>query len=62
MGQALIARGVVGDFREPDIMRFGFAPLYNSYTDVWETVESMRQVMEAEEWRDPANRIRKAVT
>jgi kynureninase len=60
--QALIARGVVGDFREPDILRFGFAPLYISYTDVWEAVQRLRAVMEAQEWQDAAHSVRKAVT
>ena len=42
--QALIARGVVGDFREPDVLRFGFAPLYVRYRDVWDAVEALREV------------------
>ncbi|PHV06935.1 kynureninase [Janthinobacterium sp. BJB412] len=44
--QALIARGVVGDYREPAIMRFGFTPLYTSYTEVWDAVEILRQILD----------------
>jgi kynureninase len=49
--QALIARGVIGDFRAPDILRFGFTPLYTSFADVWNAVEQLLQVLESGEWR-----------
>lgn len=51
--QALIARGVVGDFRAPDVLRFGLAPLYVRYVDVWDAVDHLVQVMAGEEWREP---------
>ncbi|HBS35859.1 MAG TPA: kynureninase [Parvularcula sp.] len=60
--QALITRGVIGDFRAPDIMRFGFSPLYLSYTDVWSAGEVLRDVMTSAVWRDPKFAARGAVT
>jgi kynureninase len=60
--QALIARGVIGDFRAPDILRFGFTPLYVSYADVWHSAEILRDILSAESWRDPAYSVRAAVT
>ncbi|NHZ37761.1 kynureninase [Massilia rubra] len=44
--QALIARGVIGDYREPAIMRFGFTPLYTSFADIWDAVEILRQILD----------------
>ncbi len=46
--QALIARGVIGDYREPAIMRFGFTPLYTSFTDVWDAVEILREILDGQ--------------
>ncbi len=60
--QALIARGVIGDFRSPDLLRFGFAPAYVRFTDVWDAVRALRAVMENEEWRRPEFRERGPVT
>ncbi len=60
--QALIARGVIGDFRAPDILRFGFAPLYLCYTDLWGAVDVLRDVMESGAWDDPAYRTKATVT
>ena len=44
--QALIARGVIGDYREPEIMRFGFTPLYTSFADVWDAVDILKQILD----------------
>jgi len=60
--QALIRRGVIGDFRAPDVLRFGFAPSYLRYTDVWDAVEHLHAVLESREWADPALARRQAVT
>lgn len=60
--QALIARGAIGDFRAPDILRFGFAPLYNSYVDIWDSVCALREVLASGEWNDPQFIARKSVT
>jgi kynureninase len=60
--QALIARGVVGDFRAPDVLRFGFTPLYTRFVDVWDAVEQLRQVLETGEWRQARFAQRGAVT
>lgn len=60
--QALFARGVVGDFREPDIMRLGLSPLYTRFVDVWDAVSHLGDVLRTESWRDPAYSIRGTVT
>ncbi len=60
--QALIDRGVVGDFRAPDILRFGFTPLYTRYGDVWRAVEMLAEVMEERLWDRPQYRARARVT
>ncbi len=60
--QALIANGVIGDFRAPDLMRFGFAPLYLRHTDVWDAVASLRRIMETGAWDAPEFKTRSAVT
>ena len=54
--QALIARGVIGDYREPAIMRFGFTPLYTSFADVWDAVEILRQILDQQDYDVAARR------
>ena len=66
--QALIARGVIGDFRAGDggvhldILRFGMTPLYLGFADIWHAVEHLRQVLESQEWRQPRFNQQQAVT
>ncbi|ABQ67046.1 kynureninase [Rhizorhabdus wittichii RW1] len=60
--QALIARGVVGDFRAPDAIRFGFTPLYTSFEDIWNAVEILERVLDERAWDRSEYRVRAAVT
>jgi kynureninase len=60
--QALIARGVVGDYREPDIVRLGFAPLYVTHADCLTAVEQLVAVLAAGEHRDERYAVRSTVT
>lgn len=60
--QALIARGVIGDFRAPDILRFGFTPLYTRFVDVWDAVETLRDIMAEGAWDRPEHHRRARVT
>ena len=60
--QALIARGVVGDFREPDIVRLGFAPMYLTHADVLRAVQHLHEVLERREDEDPRFAARATVT
>ncbi|MCS3420844.1 kynureninase [Pseudomonas sp. BIGb0450] len=60
--QALIARGVIGDYREPRIMRFGFTPLYTSFTEVWDAVEILGEILDQKTWDQPQFKVRHSVT
>jgi kynureninase len=60
--QALIARGVIGDFRAPDLMRFGFTPLYNSFVDMVGAAEILADILKTREWDQPRFKARAKVT
>jgi len=60
--RALIDRGIIGDFRTPDLMRFGFAALYTRYVDVFDAVRGLREVLTSRAWDRPEYATRLAVT
>ena len=60
--QALIARGVIGDFRAPDLMRFGFTPLYTRFADVGRAAEILAEILQSREWDQPRFKERAKVT
>ena len=60
--QAMIDRGVIGDFRAPDIMRFGFTPLYIDENDVIAAAHIVQDVLISESWRNPKYQTRSRVT
>ncbi len=62
LSQALIARGVIGDFRDPDILRLGFAPAYLRFEDIAEAARHLAEVLETGEWQEPKFQERAAVT
>ncbi|RLK35430.1 kynureninase [Cupriavidus plantarum] len=59
---ALIERGVIGDYREPSIARFGFTPLYTSFAEVWDAVEVLRDVLDSGVYREARFAVRGQVT
>jgi kynureninase len=59
---ALIAQGVIGDFRAPDIIRFGFAPLYNSHVEVFDAAAALTEILDTRSWDKPVFLAKKAVT
>lgn len=62
ISQALIERGVIGDFRAPDILRFGLTPLYTSFEDVWRAIEILGEILESGVWREARFAQKAAVT
>ncbi len=60
--QALIAQGVIGDFRSPDILRFGFAPLYNRFVDIWDAADQLCNILKNDQWKEPQFQQRQTVT
>ncbi len=60
--QALIDRGVIGDFRAPDLIRFGFAPLYNRYEEVWRAADAFADILDSGAWDQPRFHQRARVT
>jgi len=60
--QALIARGVIGDFRAPDLMRFGFCPLYNRFAEIVGAAEILANILASREWDQPRFHARSKVT
>ena len=62
VSQALIADGIIVDFREPNIVRFGFSPLYNTFSDADQAIASLEAVLTSERHRLPQFQIRSTVT
>jgi kynureninase len=60
--RALIDRGIIGDFRTPDLMRFGFAALYTRYVDIFDAVSGLRDVLITRAWQRPEYATRLTVT
>jgi kynureninase len=60
--QALIARGVIGDFREPGILRLGLAPIYLRFEDCWHAAQALGEVLASGEWERKEFGVRSAVT
>ena len=60
--QALIARGIIPDFRAPDAMRFGVAPLYVRFVDVWDAMDALADILATRAWDRPEFHARAAVT
>ena len=60
--QALIARGVIGDFRMPDNIRFGITPLYTSFADIWDAAAILARILDEKLWNRPEFLVMKTVT
>jgi kynureninase len=62
VSRALIAEDVIGDFRAPDLMRFGFAPLYLRFVDVADAAFRLAEILHERRWDQPAHHAKAAVT
>ena len=60
--QSLISRGVIGDYREPNILRFGISPLYMRYEDIWSAIICLKNIMKYNEWNSSNFKVRNYVT
>ena len=60
--QALIAHGVIGDFRMPDVIRFGITPLYTSFAEIWDAAAILTRILDEKLWNKPEFLMKKAVT
>jgi kynureninase len=60
--QAIISRGVIGDFRQPNLVRVGFTPLYTRFVDCWDAVATIQDVVKNETWREPQFQTHNLVT
>ena len=60
--QALISHGVIGDFRHPNILRFGISPLYMRFEDIWNSVIHLKKIMQNKEWQSDQFNKREIVT
>ena len=60
--QALIARGIIGDFRAPDLIRLGFSALYNGFEDAWRAADALAGILATREWDQPRFHARQKVT
>ena len=60
--QALISHGIIGDYREPNIMRFGISPLYMRFEDVWNAITCLREIMQTGEWQSEKFKNKNYVT
>ena len=60
--QALIAQGVIGDFRMPDVIRFGITPLYTSFAEIWDAAAILTRILDEKLWNRPEFLAKKAVT
>ena len=60
--QSLISHGVIGDYREPNILRFGISPLYMRFEDIWKAIMCLKSIMESREWDSEKFKKRNYVT